>query len=167
MEKLQRLSSKESSGEQVLDGVYRIVMDVHVTADKKITLKDIEKRVAEAGTIEDIVVEKYTPRVTAPAFTVGDTVELTADYSCTKSVYLDTGGNLVISDKPVTANVEKVGDFSINLPAGTIAEVNKHASDNQAEILFTGESIELGELNRVAYLGILELPCSLFTKAEL
>lgn len=164
--KLQGLSSKESSGEQVLDGVYRIVMDVQVTADKKITLQELHKKVAEMGSVDDIVIEKYDPGATS-AFAVGDTVELTADYSCTKSVYLDTGGNLVISDKPVTANVEKVGDFSINLPKGTIAEVNKHAADNQAEILFTGESVELGDLNRVAYLGILELPCSLFIKAEL
>ena len=54
--KLQRLSSKESSGEQVLDGVYRIVMDVQVTADKRITLQELHKKVAEMGSVDDIVI---------------------------------------------------------------------------------------------------------------
>ena len=167
MQKLSRLNDKESSGEQPLDGVYHVIVDLHVSSDKQITLADLEKKVAELGGVEDLHVERYTQRVVTASspFNVGDTIELIADFNCTKAVYLDVGGNLVISDRPVTESVEKVGDFHISLPKNTFAEVNRAAAGGMVEILFTGESIQLEELERVAYLGVLEMPCHLIVKS--
>ena len=166
MDKLGRLTEKESSGEQALDGVYRLVVDLRVSADKKVTLQELEKKVAELGG-EDLVIERYTSKVAAESpFNVGDTIELTAEFTCDKSVYLDTSGNLVISDKPVTEAVEKVGEFTITLPAGTTAEVNsKLTKGASTEVLFSGEEILLDGLDRIAYLGILELPSLLLSKS--
>jgi len=165
MEKLSRLSDRESSGEQSLEGVYRVVVDLHLSSDKKVTLADIEKKVAELGATEDLSVERYSTRSSPSAFNVGDSIELIAEFNCTKSVYLDAGGNLVISDRPVVESVEKVGDFNISLPKNTFAEVNKRSADGMVEILFTGETVELAELERVAYLGVLAVPCNLIAKS--
>ena len=167
MIKLSRLSDKESSGEQSLDGVYRVVVDLHLSSDKKVTLADIEQKVAELGIAEDLLVERYSEKTTTSAFNVGDTVELISEFNCSKSVYLDAGGNLVISDCPVVESVEKVGDFNISLPKNTFAEVNKRSSNGMVEILFTGETVELPELERVAYLGVLQMPCNLIVKSEI
>lgn len=164
MNKLSRLTEKESSSEQNLDGVYHITVDLHVSADKKVTLSDLEKKVAELGSVEDIFVERFSSGGDSP-FNIGDTIELHSEFSCDKAVYLDTSGNLVISDKPVTASVEKVGDFTIKLPKGTIAEVNSKSVRGTTEVLFTGEVIHLPELNREAYLGILELPSAYLIKS--
>lgn len=164
--KLARLNEKESSSEQSLDGTYHVIVDLHLSADKKVTLTDLEKKVAELGGIEDIYVEKYSSGNNADSpFNIGDTIELTAEFNCDKAVYLDTSGNLVISDRPVTGSVEKVGDFTISLPKGTIAEVNNKSANGKIEILFTGESIHLSELDREAYLGILELPSECLMKS--
>lgn len=154
--KLTRLSEKESSGEFSLDGTYHIVVDLHLSADKKITLTDLQKKVEELGEAE-IYVEKYAAKLESP-FNVGDTIELAAEFNCNKDVYLDVHGNLVVSDKVATSDLEKVGQCSITLPVGTIAEINSKGSNGVVEVLFTGETIHLAELGRVAYLGILEMP---------
>lgn len=162
--KLARLTTKESSGEQSLDGVYRVVVDLRLTSAKNITIKDLEKKLAEAGQVEDIAVERYEEPTAV--FSVGETVELVADLACTKTVYLDTAGNYIISDKPVAARVEKVGDYTVHLSKGTVAEVNSRTTGRDAEVLFTGEAVSIDGLDRVAFLGILELPCNLFVKAD-
>lgn len=159
MNKLTRLTEKESSGEQPLDGTYHVVVDLRLSADKKVTLADLEKKVAELGSVDTVYIEKYSSKVESP-FNIGDTIELTAEFNCDKAVYMDTHGNLVISDKPVTEAVEKIGEFTISLPEGTIAEINSKGSNGSVEVLFTGETILLEDLNRVAYLGILELPAN-------
>lgn len=158
MKKLTKLTEKESTGEQPLDGLYHIVVDLNVSADKNVTLKDLEKKVAELGGVDDIYLERYVSTSTASPFSIGDTIELSTEFNCDKAVYLDTHGNLVISDKPVTESVEKVGMFSISLPEGTVAEINSKAADGMVEVLFSGEMVHLDKLNRVAYLGILEIP---------
>lgn len=162
--KLSRLTTKESSGEQSLDGVYRVVVDLRLASGKNITVKDIEKKLSEAGQIEDIVVERHED-VSSP-FTVGDTVELAADLDCTKTVYLDTFGNYIISDRPVADRVEKVGDYAVHLSKGTVAEVNNKSTGRDTEVLFTGEMVSIDGLDKVAFLGILELPCNLFIKTD-
>ncbi len=158
MNKLTRLTEKESAGEQPLDGTYRIVVDLNLSADKKVTVSDLEKKVAELGGVDDLYVERYTSTDASP-FNVGDTIELAAEFNCDKDVYMDTAGNLVISDK-VTDNVEKIGTFMVSLPEGTVAEINSRSSNGKVEVLFSGEAVHLEKLNRVAYLGILELPSS-------
>jgi hypothetical protein len=165
--KLTRLSVKESSGEQPLNGVYHIIVDLQVTADKKVTLEDLQKKVAEVGVVDDLYIEKYVEKGTPETpFNVGDTIELTEDLSCEKAVYLDTGGNLVVSDSPVEECVEKVGDFTINLPRGITAEVNNKPAGDSIDILFPPEAILLEDLGRVAYLGVLTLPCSAVAKVS-
>lgn len=160
--RLQKLAIKESSGEQPLDGVYHVVVDLHITADKKITLDDLQKKVAEAGSVEDIYVEKYADN--SDIFDVGDTIELVEDLNCEKTVYLDTSGSLVISDSPTVGCVEAVGEFPINLPKGIVAEINQKPSNGSVDILFSAETVELSDLGKVAYLGILKLPCSKISK---
>lgn len=166
--KLSRLSDTESSSAQALDGVYHVIVDLHLPSDKKVTLAELERKVAELGG-EDLHIERYTHKVanTDTPFNVGDTIELVADFNCKKAVYLDIGGNLVISDKPVTEAVEKVGDFDISLPKNTFAEVNRKPVNGSVEILFTGESVQLEDLERVAYLGVLEMPCHMLVKSEI
>jgi hypothetical protein len=158
MNKLSRLNEKESS--QILDGVYRLVVDLHVSADKKITLEGLEKELAGMGG-ENLSIERYAAE---SPFSIGDEIELTAEYTCDKNVYQDSCGNLFISDKPVEGSVEKIGVFRVSLPAGTVAEVNKKSVDGSIEVLFTGESIYLDDISRVAYLGILALPTHLLAK---
>jgi hypothetical protein len=158
MNKLSRLNEKESS--QILDGVYRLVVDLHVSADKKITLGGLEKELAGLGG-ENLSIERYAAE---SPFNIGDEIELTAEFTCDKSVYQDSNGNLTISDKPVEGSVEKIGVFRVSLPAGTIAEVNKKSVDGSIEVLFTGESIYLDDISRIAYLGILALPTHLLAK---
>jgi hypothetical protein len=156
--KLSRLTEKESSSEQSLEGVYHIVVDLNLSSDKKVTWADVEKKVAELGNVDDIYIERYSSKPVDSPFNIGDTIELIAEFNCDKTVYLDTHGNLVISDRPVTESVEKIGNFSICLPEGTTAEVNSKLDNGRVEVLFSGEMIHLDKLNRVAYLGILELP---------
>ncbi len=160
MEKLTGLSDKEKSGEQPLDGLYRVTIDIRFTPDDCMTadaLEYVTKKASLLGKdIEDIYVEKHSVSAT-PRLQIGDTIELAADYDCEKSVYLDTNGNLVITDTPVAQSVERIGSFPVSLPKGTVAEVNKQIGDN-VQILFTGSSVEIAELNKIAYLGILELP---------
>ena len=160
--KLNKLSVKESSGEYPLHGTYRVTVDIQVAADKKVTLEDLRKKVAEAGTVEDLYIEKYAE--STPLFNIGDTIELVDDLSCKKAVYLETSGSLVISDSPVTECVEKVGDFTINLPRGIVAEVNNKPVNDSIDILFPAEAIVLEDLNRVAYLGVITLPCHTIVK---
>ena len=165
--KLIRLTAKESSGEQALDGVYHITIDLKVAGDRKITLDQLQQKVAEAGDVEDMFVEKYaTKPSTNNLFNTGDTIELLEELNCTKDVYLDTSGHLIISDRLGSESVEKVGEYSICLAKGTLAEVNNKPSNGNAEILFAAQAVEIPELNRIAYLGILELPCSSIAKAE-
>lgn len=159
MNKLSRLTERESSG-QTLEGTYRVVVDLYLSADKKLTLGELEKKVAALGG-ENLSIEKY---MMESPFNIGDEIELTAEFTCDKSVYQDSCGNLVISDKPVEGSVEKIGVFRVSLPAGTIAEVNKKSVDGSIEVLFTGESIYLDDISRVAYLGILALPTHLLAK---
>lgn len=164
MEKLARLTSKESSGEQSLDGIYRVVVDLRLTSSANVTVQDIEKKISEAGMVEDFFIERYSEKISP--FNVGDTVELISDLNCTKSVYIDTEGNFVISDKPLVSHVEKVGEFTLHLPKGTLAEVNDKVAGRDTEVLFTGDSVDIEELGREAYLGILALPSHLFVKAD-
>lgn len=156
MTKLTRLTEKEDSGEQSLSGLYHITMDVHVDASKGHNINVLKELAKTLGDVEDIYVEKYAEA--ASPFNIGDTIELTTEFNCDKAVYVDTQGNLVISDKLVTEAVEKIGTFTISLPEGTIAEINSKGSEGTVEVLFTGETVYLEKLNRAAYLGILELP---------
>jgi hypothetical protein len=166
MEKLTRLTAKESSSEAALDGAYHITIDLNVVADKQITLEKLQKMVSEAGNIEDFYIEKYS-KASNHFFNVGDMIELVEEVTCTKPIYLDTSGSLVISDRPVSESVEKVGDFVISLAKGTLAEINNKTAGENAEILFSAETIDIPELERVAYLGVLELPLNILAKAEL
>jgi hypothetical protein len=158
MEKLAKLSSKEESGEQSLSGLFRITMDVTLTDQQVDVLKASLKAL---GDIEDMTIERHASE---SPFNIGDTVELTSEFTCDKSIYQDSHGNLVISDKPVTGSVEKIGEFRVSLPAGTTAEVNRKSINGSVEVLFTGESIYLDDISRIAYLGIMELPVSLLAK---
>ena len=163
MEKLTGLSTKENSGEQLLGGLYRLTIDVSLSPDDKITLPDLEKRIESvAGKVEDHYIERH---VTA-SFNTGDVIEFTSEYVCEKPVYIDTSGNLVITDSPVMHSVEKVGTFSISLPKGTIAEINQQSVDGTAEVLFSGFSVEVSELSKEAFLGILKLPHNILIKFE-
>lgn len=163
MEKLNRLSGKEETGEQNLSGMYRITMDVNIAASKNWTVNIVKEQIQSLGEVDDFLIEKHADD-TSP-FTVGESIELLTDFSCEKTAYLDTFGNLVISDKPVQESVERVGDFKISLVKGTIAEINSPSKNGQTEVLFTGESVLLDELGRVAYLGILEVPSDLIIKS--
>lgn len=158
MEKLAKLSSKEESGEQNLSGLFRITMDVTLTDQQVNALK---ASLSTLGDIEDMTIERHAAE---SPFNIGDEIELTAEFTCDKSVYQDSCGNLTISDKPVEGSVEKIGVFRVSLPAGTIAEVNKKSVDGSIEVLFTGESIYLDDISRIAYLGILALPTHLLAK---
>lgn len=159
--KLARLTTKESSGEQSLDGIYRVVVDLRVTSSKAMTVQDLEKKLAEAGAVEDLSIERYSE---PSPFNVGDTVELVADLECTKSVYIDTFGNYVITDQPVAARVNKIGDYTVKLSKGTVAEINNKSTSRDTEVLFTGETVQVNDLGKTAFLGILELPFNLFVK---
>lgn len=161
MEKLDKLSAKEQSGEQSLSGLYRITADVYISADKDHNVEVLKELAKVMGDIEDITIEKHASE---SPFNIGDEIELTAEFTCDKSVYQDSCGNLVISDKPVEGSVEKIGVFRVSLPAGTVAEVNKKSVDGSIEVLFTGESIYLDDISRIAYLGILALPTHLLAK---
>lgn len=158
MEKLAKLSSKEESGEQNLSGLFRITMDVTLT-DQQVDV--IKASLKGLGDIEDMTIERHASQ---SPFSIGDEIELTSEYTCDKNVYQDSCGNLFISDKPVEGSVEKIGVFRVSLPAGTVAEVNKKSVDGSIEVLFTGESIYLDDISRVAYLGILALPTHLLAK---
>jgi hypothetical protein len=161
MEKLAKLSSKEESGEQNLSGLFRITMDVHVTADKTGNVEVLKELAKVMGDVEDITIERVASE---SPFSIGDEIELTSEYTCDKNVYQDSCGNLFISDKPTEGSVEKIGVFRVSLPAGTVAEVNKKSVDGSIEVLFTGESIYLDDISRIAYLGILALPTHLLAK---
>jgi len=158
MEKLNKLSAKEESGEQNLSGLYRVTMDVHVTDQNVEALKELAKKL---GDINDMTIERHASE---SPFSIGDTIELTSEYTCDKSVYQDSCGNLFISDRPVEGSVEKIGVFRVSLPAGTFAEVNNKSTNGSTEVLFSGESIYLDDISRIAYLGILALPSALLAK---
>lgn len=162
MVKLTGLSAKEHSGEQPLKGVYHVVVDVKVESGKNITIKDVQKKLSELGEVEGFYVEKFDS-VEEVAIDIGETIELTEDLSIEKPVYLDTKGNLVITDSPVARCVECVGNFAICLTKGTVAEVNKTAED-EMEILFSGTTITVAGLNKEAYLGILKIPNSIISR---
>lgn len=166
MEKLTRLTARESSSEEALDGSYHITIDLNVAADKKVTLEKLQKVVSEVCDVEDFFIEKYSSRTSAAFFNVGDTIELLEEVTCTKPVYIDASGSLVISDKPAT-EVEKVGDFVISLEKGTIAEINTKPSGDTVEVLFAPEAMSIPELEKVAYIGVLELPLNILAKADL
>lgn len=160
--KLIKLTTREQSGEQPLNGVYHVTIDLHATADKQITLEALQRKVSEMVEVEDLCIEKYADAETL--FNVGDTIELVEDLKCEKTVYLDTSGSLVISDSPAVGCVEKVGEFSINLPRGIVAEINQKPTDGSVDILFSAEAINIEDLEKVAYLGILTLPCESISK---
>ena len=166
MEKLRRLTAKESSSEETLDGVYHITIDLNVAADKKVTLAQLQEAVAKVGSVEDLYIERYVAS-SHNLFNVGDMIELVEEVTCTKPVYLDTSGSLVISDKPVPDGVEKIGDFVINIVKGTLAEINIKPTGDNAELLFSAETINVPELERVAYLGVIDLPCNVLVKTDL
>lgn len=165
MNKLTKLTAKEESGEANLNGLYKVTINVYVSPDKQWNVNVIEKLAETMGDVEDMQIEKYTPRTSA-LFNVGDTIVLSEDFRCEKTVYIDSKGNLIISDRPVESCVEKVGSFLINLPEGTVAEVNKKAENDSIEILFTGDAIEVSDLRREAYLGVLEIPCKSIVKYD-
>jgi len=162
MEKLNKLSAKEESGDQKLSGLFRVTMDVHIAADKACTVETLKEKARAMGGVEDISIERYA---TESPFNIGDTIELSAEFTCDKSVYQDSQGNLFISDRPVFGSVEKIGEFRVSLPAGTLAEVNSKSNSGATEVLFAGDSIYLDDISRVAYLGILELPSGMLSKA--
>jgi len=160
MEKLAALTGKEASGEQSLSGLYRMTVDISISADKKCTLASIYNLVKDLGEVDGLSVEKHLP---SQAFAVGDTIQLTAAFSNEAPVYLDSYGNLFITDIPV-AEYECVGSFPIELPPGTVAEVNKNNEGENVEVLFTGDSIPVDDLNKAAYLGVLKIPAYVLAK---
>jgi len=155
MEKLTSLSTKEASGEQELDGLYRVTVDLRVSADKKWNVETVKELVKTMGDVEDVDIQKHLP---TNSFRTGDVVELVSDYACEKDIFLDSQGNLVITDY-VSDNVEKVGTYAIVLSAGAVAEVNKTAINDKVELLFAGDSIIIND--KRAYLGIIELPSNI------
>jgi len=160
MQKISALSDKEKSGEIPLDGTYRVWVDLHVEASNNTTTKAFQEKLASLGDVENFSIEKYS---TEYDLEVGDAVELTTPLEFEKAVFIDTQGNLIVSDRPF-AEVESVGNFQISLSVGMIAEVNKKASNDQIEILFTGYEVEIPQLQKVAYIGILNLPCTSVSK---
>src|ERR1035437_1586381 len=105
MEKLNKLSAKEESGEQNLSGLFRITMDMNLT-DQQIDV--LKASFTAMGDIEDMTIERHAAE---SPFDIGDEIELTAEFTCDKSVYQDSYGNLVISDKPAEGSVETIGVF--------------------------------------------------------
>jgi len=167
MEKLTSLSAKENSGEQLLEGMYRITVDINLSADDKIVLPALEEllkvSVLPKCEVEDYQIEKH---LESSAFTTGDTIEITSEFTCEKSVYVDTNGNLVITDSPVSQCVESVGTYPISLPEGTIAEINSQSRNDVAEVLFSGLCVEVPELRKTAFLGILKLPSNILARYD-
>lgn len=164
MEKLTNLSADESSSNQPLGGVYHVVVDLKVKAGENVMLEDVQKKISELGGIEGFYIEKYEQE--AESYKTGDSISLTADMTIEKPVYLDTSGNLVVTDKPVAQCVECVGHYNIHLPKGCVGEVNKEASDNMVEVLFTGAMIGIEGLAKQAYIGILTMPYGVLQKYD-
>ena len=166
MEKLTELTVKESSGEQALNGTYRIVADVKVNSTQKLTIEDLNKQLVSLGA-SDYRIEKHCDN-TSIVFNTGDTVELVEDFNSLIPVYVDTSGNFVVTDNPVKQCVDKVGEYYICVPRGTVAEINKTASGDSAQVLFSGEMVEvdINGLARNAYLGIINLPCPSLSRYE-
>lgn len=154
MQKLGKLSDKELAGVKPLDGTYRVTLDIEMGPD--VTYSSFEEAIKAIGKVENVSVEKYN--FVEANLRAGEVVELTSAFECDKPIYMDSHQNLVISDRLDTDSVEDMGTFALSLPAGTIAEVNKSASGDSVEVLFTGEQIEIPSLGKTAYLGILHLP---------
>lgn len=161
MQKLSELSDKEKFSELPLEGSYRIVLDLKVEGSKNITLDSLKESITSLGELENLSIECYAADYDLE---VGDVVEIAESVSCEKAVYADAHGNLTISDSPVAGAATPVGSFNVLLPSGMVAEINRKADGELVEILFTGSEIEIPELNKVAYLGILTLPCSAVIK---
>jgi hypothetical protein len=154
MQKLGKLSDKELAGAQPLDGTYRVTLDIEMSPDA--TYSSLQDAIRTIGKVENISIEKYN--FVEANLRAGEVVELTTSFECDKPIYMDSHQNLVISDKLATDSVEDIGTFALSLPAGTVAEVNKAASGDNVEVLFTGAQIEIPSLGKTAYLGILNLP---------
>lgn len=161
MQKLSELSDKEKFSEMPLEGSYRIVLDLKVAGSKNITLSSLEESIGAVGDLENLSIEKYA---TDYDLEVGDVVEIVEAVRCEKAVFADSHGNLTISDNPVAGAIEPVGSYEFSLPEGTVAEVNRKTSDDSVEILFTGSEVEIPELQKIAYLGILTLPSNVLAK---
>ena len=163
MDKLSGLPKKESSSEQPLKGVYHVVIDIKVRSSQNITLKDLRKKISELGDIDGFYIEKFEKE--GPTLSIGETVILNTDLSIERSVYLDTSGNLIITDSSVSPSIECVGSYPIFLAKGTVAEVNKIVGD-EVEILFTGSTVNVEGLQKEAYLGILRLSDSIISRFD-
>ena len=157
MLKLGKLSGDEQSNTAPLRGSYRITMDIGLNGA---TLSSVEDSLKALGEVANISVEKYQAPI---KFFTGESVELAANFNCTKRIYVDAYQNLIISDELADTNVSSAGDYEVVLPKGIIAEVNKSSSEDEVELLFTGSVIEFND--KVAYLGILRVPSSLVRKS--
>jgi hypothetical protein len=158
MQKLGKLNGDEANSTIPLKGSYRVVIDMDFSQGGT-TLSALDASLKALGAI-DVSVEKYQSPV---RFFTGEPVELTANFSCKKPIYVDAYQNLVISDQLADSNVSSAGDFEVVIPKGIVAEVNKSSSEDEVELLFTGSVIEFND--KVAYLGILRIPSSLVRKS--